>query len=81
MKLTLRTAAAVLATSALLLSQSVFAADAPKEETKPAAALLKAATSPTDPVAKVGKAVITRGELQQAMKAAILTSRLTKAGI
>jgi len=68
MKLTFRITAAILATSALLLSQSVFAAEAPKEEAKPAAALLKATTSPTDPVAKVGKAVITRGELQQAMK-------------
>jgi peptidyl-prolyl cis-trans isomerase C len=68
MKLTYLATAAIFAASALLLSQPVHAAEDAKNEAKPAAALLKSATSASDPVAKVGDAVITRGELQQAIK-------------
>ena len=65
MKLTIRATTAILATTALVYALPVGAADAPKE-TKPAEALIKSTLS--DPVAKVGDAVITRAELQQAMK-------------
>lgn len=66
MKLTIRVSTAIFATTAMLFAGQAGAADAPKEIAKPADALLKSSAS--EPVAKVGSSVITRGELQQAMK-------------